>query len=113
MSQHIITIPCTALDGLVRIQLGWDKPMSEFYLVVFEEPPAGRPFDDTKIIYSSVNDHKAQGQQDLGYFKAIAVQLGCIIPENLWRAAYLDREHNIVNKIYIYDARGCLQDSSD
>lgn len=102
MSQHIISVPCAKSGGLVRIQLGWDKPMAEFYLVVFVEPPVGQHLDETQIVYSSLDDRPAQGQQDLGYFRAIAIQLGCVVPEALWRAAYLDREFNVVNKICHY-----------
>lgn len=106
MSQHIISLPSEKTGGLVRIQLGWDKPMSEFYLVVFTEPPVGKQLDESKIVYSSLDDRPAEGQQDLGYFKAIAVQLGCDVPEALWRAAYQDREFNIVNKIRHYSPTG-------
>lgn len=110
MSQHIISVPCEKSEGLVRIQLGWDKPLSEFYLVVFVEPPAGQQLDDNKIVYSSLDDRRADGQQDLGYFKAVAVQLGCDIPEALWRAAYQDREFNVVNKIRHYSPTGEIVD---
>lgn len=106
MSQHIITVPCTTFGGPVRVQLGWDKPMSEFYLVAFVEPAFGQELDDTKIVYSSLDDREADGQQDLGYFKEVAVQLGCDIPDALWRAAYQDREFNVVNKVTYYSPTG-------
>ena len=106
MSQHIPTVPCTKFGGPVRVQLGWDKPMSEFYLVVFVEPPVGQELDDTKVVYSSLDDREADGQQDLGYFKEVAVQLGCDIPDSLWRAAYQDREFNVVNKVIYYSPTG-------
>lgn len=106
MSQHIITVPGKKFGGPVRVQLGWDKPMSEFYLVVFVEPPAGQELDDTKIVYSSLDDRKADGKQDLGYFKGVAVQLGCDIPDALCRAAYQDREFNVVNKVSYYSPTG-------
>lgn len=106
MSQHIITVSCTKLGAPVRVQLGWDKPMSEFYLVVFVEPPTGQELDDTKIVYSSLDDRQADGEQDLGYFKGVAVQLGCDVPEALWRAAYQDREFNVVNKVSYYSPTG-------
>ncbi len=32
MSQHIVCVRCEQSNGLVRVQLGWDKPMAEFYL---------------------------------------------------------------------------------
>lgn len=106
MSQHIISLPCQASGRLARIQLGWDKPMAEFYLVVFEEPPLGQELDEDKRVYSSLDDPQAQGQQDLAYFKAVAAELGCDIPEALWRAAYQDCEFNVVNKICYYSPSG-------
>lgn len=113
MSKHIISVHSKKAEGPVRIQLGWDKPMSEFYLVVFVEPPEGQEFDDTKIVYSSLDDRNADGQQDLGYFKGIAVQLGCDVPEALWRAAHQDSEFNVVNKIHYYSPTGeVIRDSS-
>jgi len=106
MSQHIITLECRESGEQVRIQLGWDKPMSEFYMVVFVAPPEGQEPDDTNIVYSSLDDRRADGQQDLGYFKAVAVQLGCAVPDTLWRAAYQDREFNVVNKVHYYTPTG-------
>lgn len=106
MSQHIVSVQCERSNGLVRIQLGWDKPMSEFYLVVFVEPPEGQQFAEDRIVYSSLDDPHASGQQDLGYFKAVAIQLGCDISEDIWRAAYQDREFNVVNKIRYYSPTG-------
>lgn len=114
MSQHIICVPCEKSGGLVRIQLGWDKPMSEFYLVVLVERPEGQELDEEddedksedEIVYSSLDDRLAAGQQDLGYFKAVAVKLGCDVPEALWRAAYQDREFNVINKIRHYSPTG-------
>ena len=80
--------------------------MSEFYLVVFVEPPFGQNPDYPKFVYSSLDDRQADGKQDLGYFKRVAVQLGCDIPDALWRAAYQDRELNVVNKVSYYSPTG-------
>jgi hypothetical protein len=37
-----------------------------------------------------------------------AVQLGCAVPEALWRGAYQDREFNVINKIRHYSPTGEL-----
>jgi hypothetical protein len=108
MSQHIVCVPCEQSGGLVRIQLGWDKPMSEFFFVVFVEPQVGQQLDEAEdeIVYSSLDDRLADGQKNLSYFKAIAARLGCKVPDALWRAAYQDREFNVVNKICHYSRTG-------
>lgn len=72
MSQHIVCVPCAKSNGLVRVQLGWDKPMAEFYLVVFAEPPAGQQYSDERIIYSNLDDPRSHAQE-LGYFKGGSV----------------------------------------
>lgn len=106
MSQHFVSVPCEKSNGLVRIQLGWDKPMSEFYLVVMVEMPLGQQFDEDQIVYSSLDDSLGSGHHDLDYFKTVVVQLGCAVPEVMWRAAYQDREFNVVNKIRHYSPTG-------
>lgn len=105
MSQHHIRLNSLQADGLVRIQLGWDKPLAHFYMVVFAEE--GTPCDDPEgMIYSNLFDEASDQVQDLGYFKAVAHQLGCEIPETIWRAVYQDSEFNAVNKIVYYSAAG-------
>ncbi|MDU8623419.1 hypothetical protein RYB68_06955 [Pseudomonas syringae pv. actinidiae] len=112
MSQHIICVPCEQSGGLVRIQLGWEKPMSEFYFVVFVEPQVGQQLDEDddtdedEIVYSSLDDRLADGQKTLTYFKAIAARIGCEVPDALWRAAYQDQEFNVVNKVCHYSPTG-------
>ena len=110
MSQHHIRLNCRQANGLVRVQLGWDKPMAQFYMVVLaaEETLCADP---EGIIYSNLYDEATDQAQDLGYFKAVACQLGCEIPESLWRAVYQDAEFNAVNKIVYYSATGEVVDS--
>lgn len=105
MSQHIVCVPCAKSNGLVRVQLGWDKPMAEFYLVVFAEPPAGQQYSDERIIYSNLDDPRSHAQE-LSYFKGVVRELGCDVPESMWRAAYQDREFNVVNKTVFYSQSG-------
>lgn len=105
MSQHIVKSLCKALNIPAVIQLGWDKPLAEFYLVVFHEPPAGHSYDEGEVIYSSVSDPNGSGK-GLEYFKEIAATLGCDIPSILWRSAYQDSQFNVVNKTTYYSPHG-------
>ncbi|RBB97328.1 hypothetical protein C3E97_028115 [Pseudomonas sp. MWU12-2115] len=105
MSQHIVRLEREGGRGQVRVQLGWDKPMSDFYLVVFEEPPEGQEFDEDRIVYSNLDDPNSIGKE-LGYFKTVAIKLGCEVPDLMWRAAYQDRDFNVVNKTVFYSQAG-------
>lgn len=105
MSQHFVCLERGGGRGLVRVQLGWDKGMSDFYLVVFEEPPAGHQFDEDRIVYSNLDDPASVGKE-LDYFKTVAIKLGCEVPDFMWRAAYQDREFNVVNKTVFYSPKG-------
>jgi hypothetical protein len=79
--------------------------LSEFYLVVFAEPPAGHQYDEDRIVYSNLDDPLSSGKE-LGYFKTVAMKLGCEVPDSMWRAAYQDREFNVVNKTVFYSPNG-------
>ncbi|MBI6855941.1 hypothetical protein YA0002_24560 [Pseudomonas cichorii] len=107
MSQHIVCLHCEKSSGIARVQLGWDKPCSEFYLVVFEEPPFGVYYEEDRIVYSSLDDPNSRARE-LDYFKTIAINLGCKVPDSMWRAAYQDREFNVVNKTVFYSLQGDL-----
>lgn len=104
MSQHIARLECEKVGGHARVQLGWDKPLAEYYLVVFAEEDAQCDNEDG-IVYSNLDDPRSRGQE-LDYFKAIASNLGCEVPDAMWRAAYQDREVNAVNKIVFYSPAG-------
>jgi hypothetical protein len=105
MSQHIVCLQSETASGLVRVQLGWDKPLLEFYLTVFAEPPAGQYYNEDRLVYCNLDDPHAPGQE-LDYFKTIAAKLGCKVPDCMWRAAYQDREFNVVNKTVYYSPHG-------
>lgn len=107
MSQHFVCLHCVKTNGNVRVQLGWDKPLSEFYLVVLQEPPAGQHFEEDQVVYSNLDDPRS-ADKDLAYYKSIATLLGCKVPGVMWRAAYQDREFNVVNKSVFYAADGAV-----
>ena len=109
MSQHIAQLECEKVGGHVRVQLGWDKPLAEFYLVVIAESDA-QCDNEEGIVYSNLDDLHSRGQE-LDYFKAIASNLGFEVPDAMWRAAYQDREVNAVNKTVFYSPDGEVVDS--
>lgn len=105
MSQHFVCVHCVKISGRVRVQIGWDRPMSEFYLVVLEEPAEGQAFEEDKVVYSNLFDPTSH-DKDLDYFKSILSLLGCKVPDVMWRAAYQDREFNVVNRSVFYSPDG-------
>lgn len=105
MSQHIVSLTSEISGDSVWIQLGWDKPMSEFYMVVFENVPDASYYDEGRVIYSNDLDPNGSGQ-DLTYLKGIATKLGCVIPQSLWEAATDDKALNAVNRTIFYSETG-------
>ena len=104
MSQHFVRLHCTRISAEVIVQLGWDRPLSEFYMVVFAAKEKDG-FNDDHPVYSNLNDDDSIGKE-LDYYKRVARQIGCEIPDVMWRAAYQDREFNVVNKIVHYSKDG-------
>lgn len=106
MSQHIILVSSKIISASVWIQLGWDKPMSEFYMVVFENLPGAAFYDEGNVLYSNSLDPNGSGK-DLDYFKELASRLGLDVPESLWTAAREDKSSNVVNRTVFYSPEGC------
>lgn len=105
MSHHFVLLEREGEKGLARVELGWDRPLHEFYLVIFEEPPAGQQDNAKRIVYSNLDDPSSVGVE-LDYFKKIAIKLGFKVPDSMWRAAYQDQQHNVVNKSTYYSPNG-------
>ncbi|MFP3852380.1 hypothetical protein [Pseudomonas sp. W5-01] len=110
MSQHFVCVHCEKIRRPVRVQIGWDKPFSEFYLLVLEEPAAGEDFDEDKVVYSNSYDPTSHGKE-LDYYQSILSLLGCKVPDVMWRAAYQDRDFNVVNKSVFYSPNGDVVDT--
>lgn len=104
MSQHFLKFFHERSGCDVRIQLGWDRPLQGFYLVALKEDQDSLPDDDDGVVYSNLND--VGHPKDLSIFKRVSNQLGFPIPDVMWRAAYLDSQHNAVNKQVFYAADG-------
>lgn len=106
MSQHFLKFFHAPTGCVVRVQHGWDRPLQGFYLVVQKDDQTALPDDDEGILYSNL--FCVGHPPDQGYYREVAKQLGLPIPEEIWRAAYLDSQHNVVNKQAFYNAAGQL-----
>lgn len=114
MSQHIYP---ARVDGHgVQVQIGWDKPMQEFYLVIEYDTPipdlANRG-EVLEYLYSNLSDMvlrlKPERATDLGYFAQVLAGLGLPPIESVMNEVRRDRMHNAVNRVVRYDAQGVVQ----
>lgn len=106
MSQHYLKVYHAQSSCSVRVQLGWDRPLQGFYMVVVKDGEEGLDVFDEGIVYSNLDD--VGHPPDLAHFKAIASKLSLQIPDVMWRAAYLDSQHNSINKQVFYNLDGDL-----
>ncbi|MGE8065216.1 hypothetical protein [Pseudomonas sp. NPDC089569] len=104
MSQHIFSTFHTQTQCRVRIQIGWDRPMKGFYMVVLKADTEKLADDDEGVVYSNLYD--VGHPKELSYFRRVAEKLEIQIPEVIWRNAYADGERNVVNHTAFYDAAG-------
>ena len=61
-----------------------------------------------KVDRSAHFDDPSSGGKELDYYREIAQGLGCNVPDSMWRAAYQDREFNVVNKVVFYSSTGAV-----
>ena len=104
MSQHIFTTLHVQTQCRVRVQIGWDRPMQGFYMVVMKAATEKLVDDDEGVVYSNLYD--VGHPEELTYFRRVADELEIRVPEVIWRNAYADSERNVVNHISFYDAAG-------
>lgn len=104
MSQHIFSTFHVQTQCRVRVQIGWDRPLQGFYMVVMKADTEKLAADDEGVVYSNLFDvgHPAE----LAHFRRVAELLEIRVPDVIWRNAYADSERNVVNHIAFYDAAG-------
>lgn len=103
MSQHFYNAD---VDGLpVLVQMGWDKPLQRFYLVVFRVEEDGEADD---VLYSNIDDCGAQAVQALGYFVSLLDQIGIQVPAAILAEVEHDKRYNLVNRVVSYAADGSV-----
>jgi hypothetical protein len=104
LSQHIFTTFHVQTQCRVRVQIGWDRPLKGFYMVVLKADTEKLADDDEGVVYSNLYD--VGHPEELTHFRRVAEQLDIRVPEVIWRNAYADSERNVVNHIAFYDAAG-------
>jgi hypothetical protein len=104
VSQHIFFPFHNQSQCKVRVQIGWDRPLQVYYMVVMKADLESLPDDDEGVIYSNLYD--TDNPTEIAQFRAIAERLGLAVPDVIWRNAYADSERNIVNRTVFYDLAG-------
>lgn len=97
MSQHVLT---TKVNGQqLQIQMGWDTPMSWYYLVISPVIENGE-LDDP--IYSNLNELHPESNP-LKYYIEVCHGLGIQIPETVIQGIEEDRRLDRMNNRVWYE----------
>jgi len=113
MSQHYFT--STHQDHLITVILGWDRPLSHFFLVVeCNDSQADSQDDETEedegILYSNLNDPDAWGKP-LAYYRGKLTELGIAVPESMFTETLLDETHCVGNRYVWHEADGTFKET--
>ncbi len=112
MSQHYVS---TQRDGEnIEILLGWDRPLSGFFMVVSQqlEPACDCDPDgdlisgcEVKYFYSNLGDPELKHgfSNDPFYFKKKLVELNIEMPDEIFNIMLQDGLNNVGNAVRCYD----------
>lgn len=105
MSQHCLQ---TEHKGRrVTVQLGWDRPLQQFYLVVFCDLAGHSEDTDAEgYLYFNLADPVAMGCKDLDYFRNKLQELDISVPESMFREVRLDAHLCVSNRHVVYQEDG-------
>jgi hypothetical protein len=101
MSRHIFECQ---LQCAVRVRLGYDRPLNEFFLQV-ERIGARSDLGHALFLYASIHDPFNTGD-DLDYYRHKLEQLGVVVPESLFRAVEEDAARGVGNRCAEHFADG-------
>lgn len=109
MSRHIFFTSHKSFE--ISVQLGWDRPLSGYFLVV-EKERISIPSDDEPdmhvecYLYSNLEDKdlfKSLGMcRDLSYFETKLRELRIKVPQQIFDNVRRDGESNMGNKFVVY-----------
>lgn len=106
MSQHYFQTESRGRS--VTVLMGWDRPTSQFFLVVEggqQDQSAGADDDDEEYLYSNLWDTDAR-DQDLGYFLEKLKDLGIEVPASMSDEIRKDQAANVGNRRVIHEKDG-------
>ena len=89
MSQHYYKTICHGKP--VRIQIGWDKPLQGFYLVVLD-------LNNDVYLYSNLEETESHPPVLDSFLDKLKV-LGIELPDEIISAVLSDKQNNAVNKL--------------
>lgn len=101
MSRHFFDCE---LRCAVRVRLGYDRPLNEFFLQV-ERVGADSGQGHSPFLYASVDDPFNTGD-DLDYYREKLEKLGLIVPESLFQAVEEDAARGVGNRYAQHFADG-------
>jgi len=78
----------------VEVVGGWDRPLKEFFLTVFETD------DEDTVIWSAMHDPKAADKLNTERLREQLVRMGIEAPKGFWEKVEL-REANVVYKFQL------------
>lgn len=102
MSQHYFD---TSHEGFpITVQLGWDRPMQCFFLVIMK--PAELVADTTRakddeILYSYLHEEAPFGH-GLDHYREVLRRFQITLPESLFIEAENDAARNVGNRIAVH-----------
>lgn len=101
MSRHFFDCE---LRCAVRVRLGYDRPLNEFFLQV-ERVGADPGQGHSPFLYASVDDPFNAGD-DLDYYREKLEKLGLVVPESLFQAVEEDVARGVGNRYTQHFADG-------
>lgn len=109
MSQHTFR---TIRNGEpVEVLLGWDRPLSRYFMVVETEAQAAS--DKDAYLYDNMSDPASlRGETGLDHYRAKLTELGIEVPESLFIEVQIDANLNTGNRVVQHDADGTLHPRS-
>ena len=93
MSRHFFDCE---LRCRVRVRLGYDRPLKEFFLQV-ERIGADPDRGNSSFLYASSED-PFDGRDDLDYYQDQLTRLGLIVPESMFKSVQDDAAGDIGNR---------------
>lgn len=101
MSRHFFD---GELRCAVRVRLGYDRPLNEFFLQV-ERIGADPGQGHSPFLYASIDDPFNTGD-DLDYYREKLEKLGLVVPESLFQAVAEDAARGVGNRYAQHFADG-------
>lgn len=101
MSRHFFDCE---LRCAVRVRLGYDRPLNEFFLQV-ERIGADPGQGHSPFLYASIDDPFNSGD-DLDYYREKIEKLGLVVPQSLFEAVEEDAARGVGNRCAQHFADG-------